>query len=264
MAAASSRPGMARPRSVKRISTAPALRLRPAASRPTSSPAMVAMPTASSAVTSVRRPPRRMRASRSRPLGSVPRGWPAAPASSGSPSGLRPSIVSKVGSTDQAMGPRTTTHGQDHQQADADAQAPGLRAPPCAVGRAPGRSRCGLRAACRRRGSSDSMGWWQASPSAAGQGYAGISVRQRSIGAGAARREGAGRERAGQRGRLAVDRRQALARLGGQDGRLQERRRVGVPRRLQQPRATDRTPRCARRTWPRCGRPCAPAAAGRG
>ena len=56
MAAASSSPGMARPRSVKRISTDPATRLVLAASSPTVTPATVAMATAESAVSMVRPP----------------------------------------------------------------------------------------------------------------------------------------------------------------------------------------------------------------
>ena len=56
MAAASRSPGMARPRSVKRISTDPAKCLLLAASSPTSTPATVAMATADSAVSIVRPP----------------------------------------------------------------------------------------------------------------------------------------------------------------------------------------------------------------
>ena len=91
MAAASSSPGMARPRSVKRMSTRArdATARRPPAGRRRARRASRCRPRRS-AVISVSRPPARTRASRSRPLGSVPSGWPGAPASSGSPSALRP------------------------------------------------------------------------------------------------------------------------------------------------------------------------------
>ena len=69
----------------------------------------MAMATETSAVRSVSCPAASSRARRSRPLGSVPSGWSTAPKSSGSPSSLRPSIDSNVGSTDQMKGTTMTT-----------------------------------------------------------------------------------------------------------------------------------------------------------
>ena len=127
MAAASSRPGMARPRSVKRMSTEPAKRRVPAASEADDEPAerRDGRPT-TKAVKSVSCPPATTRASRSRPLGSVPSGWPAAPTSSGSPVALRAGgrFERRVDRPDERDD--HDADGQQDEQADADAQAPAL------------------------------------------------------------------------------------------------------------------------------------------